>query len=338
MKAGKRSGVVVGAVCLAVAAAIGAPAAATAEAEPNNAIFDPEGPIVGGQTYSGIVSATDPNDWYVLYVDGTHQVHLTASATNTDSCMSVRLTNSDGKPIPPDYTTPTGVTQLFVRAERNEFGYGCATDLAYTFKLDPAAAIFPGPGKLPIKGTQEPNDSLGEAGGPLLPGAWYFTHLETFNDVDWLHFYVRPNGRRVDVKTVTYGGSACTSHSLALLDRTGAELPSTRTERGLIGHLYFTGRRGARLYVRALGRQQEGCVGTATVVQVTPEEAIMTAAEARSACARARKARRKWTRAVNADKRAIARAGDDVPRGLRRKLARDRRKLATARYQIRNYC
>ncbi len=71
-------------------------------------------------------------------------------------------------------------------------------------------------------------------------------------------------------------------------------------------------RHGARLYVM-VGNDRStidsaSCVRSATVVQVGPEEAIMSAAEVRQACVDGRAAVRRGKRALAGDKRAIARA------------------------------
>jgi hypothetical protein len=53
---------------------------------------------------------------------------------------------------------------------------------------------------------------------------------------------------------------------------------------------------------------------------------------------KARAARRRLTRRVAADRRALARAGKPAPRALKRKLERDERKLREARRLAGVYC
>ncbi|MDP9133444.1 MAG: hypothetical protein M3N56_01295 [Actinomycetota bacterium] len=74
--------------------------------------------------------------------------------------------------------------------------------MPYSFRIDPAAALTSRPGA-PIKGTAEPNDTRSTAGGPLVPGAWYYSTLETVNDEDWLRFYVRPGLQSSCVRSAT---------------------------------------------------------------------------------------------------------------------------------------
>lgn len=322
--------------CAVLAVGALAPAVAGADVEPNNSVFAPEGPIVGGQDFTGTVSQSDPDDWYLLNVEGVHQLHLTSPRTTTALCPSVTLTNADGKPLPADYTSPAGTTAFFVRVSRQPFG-GCPSDISYSFRLEPAVAVVPGPGKLPIRGTREPNETLAEAGGPLLSGAWYFSRLDTANDQDWLRFYVRPGAGEVDVRVVSFGPPACSGPFLVLTNARGDEVASGTQARGVIEHLTHNAGRGAQLFLHSMGTRAD-CVGASVVWQVGPKEAVMTAAEVRSTCSKGRSGVRRWARRVAADKRAIARTGGSASRGQKRKLASDRRKLKSARRLVAVYC
>jgi len=329
--------ILIQAICGLLAVAACVPAAALADIEPNNSVFAPEGPIAGGQDIAGTLSPGDDDDWYMLYVEGVHQLHLSSTQDAPENCISIRLTDANGRPIASDYTSPPGNTQFFVHAERTAFTFGCAPNASYSFRIDPATAVFPGPERLPIRGTAEPNDTRADASGPLLPGAWYFTELETVNDQDWLRFYVRPGTWDIDVQTVTYRGEGC-ALALELTNAHGDTQATAGNTRELIAHMTHETRRGAKLFVHSAGIGGEGCVRTATVVQVGPAEAIMSKAEVKAACAKGRKASRRWSKRVAADKRAIRRAGDDASRRLKRKLARDRRKLKAAKRSVGIYC
>jgi hypothetical protein len=313
-----------------------APAVAGADAEPNNAVFAPEGPIVGGQDVAGTVSHADPDDWYLVYVEGVHQLHLTSPQGTTGYCPWITLTNSDGTPIPSDYTSPSGTTAYFVHVSRPLFA-NCPGELSYSFRVDPAVGVVAGPGKLPVKGIREPNETLDDAGGPLAPGAWYVSRLDTANDHDWLHFYARPGAGRVDVQAVTLGTPACTDPHLFLTNARGDEVASGAQTPGAIGHLTYDAGRGAKLFLHSMG-SRAGCVGASVVWQVGPKEAVMTRAEVRATCSKGRGDVRRWTRRVAADKRAIARADGAPSRAQRRKLAGDRRKLKAARRLVVVYC
>lgn len=325
---------------------------ALADTEPNGAVFMPEGPIAGGQDVQGTVGPGDDDDWYVLHVEGVHQLHLTSpqlpqapapgQGPAPSSCVSVELTNANGSPIPSDFTTVPGESTFHVHVFQSQF-QPCAIPVSYSFRVDPAAALVSGPGKLPVKGTVEPNDSRSTAGGPLSPGAWYYSTLETVNDQDWLRFYVRPGVRRVDVQAVVYGPQ-CDYHEITLRSARGGELDSSRSTRELIVHLTHRQRGPARLYVQIASGPvpslQSGCVRSATVVRVAPDDAIMSAAQVKQACTDGRSAKRRDKRRVAAGKRAIARAEarGAATGGMRAKLKRDRRALRKSSAAVSAYC
>ncbi|HEX2161512.1 MAG TPA: hypothetical protein VHF88_06800 [Thermoleophilaceae bacterium] len=332
--------------------ALAAPAA-VADVEPNGAVFTPEGPIFGGQDIQGAVGPGDTDDWYVFHVEGAHQLHLRSphialspgggQGPTSTACVSVQLTNANGMAIPSDFTSGPGESTFYVHAFQSGFK-GCSIHAEYSFRVDPAGALVPGPGKLPIKGTAEANDSRSTAGGPLIAGAWYHSELETANDRDWLRFYVRPGTRRIDVRSVAYG-SPCDTHEVTLRSARGSELASYTGTSGTIAHFVHRPRGGARLYVEIVNgapslAAAEACVRSATVVQVGPEEAIMSAAEVKRGCVDGRKAARRGARRVAIVKRAIVRA---QARGaatgqLRRALRREQRKLRRSRGLVGAYC
>jgi hypothetical protein len=323
---------------------------AFADTEPNGAVFSPEGPIVGGQDVEGTVGPGDQDDWYVFHVDGIHQLHLTWAQLPQNpgqggvfpACVSVELTDADGSPIPADFTSGPGESTFHVHVSQPDFQV-CPPTTQYRFRVDPAAALVTGPGKLPVKGTAEPNDRRSMAGA-LVPGAWYHSELETVNDQDWLRLYVRPGSRRVDVQAVVYG-PFCGTHEVTLTDARGNDLSSFTGTRETIAHLVDRPRGPARLYVQVVNgasssMSASACVHSATVIQVGPEASIMSAAEVKQACSDGRTATRRSARRVAADRRALARA---EARGratgkLRRKLARDQRALKRSRRAVSAYC
>jgi hypothetical protein len=324
--------------------------AAIADTEPNGAVFMPEGPIAGGQDVEGTVDGGDTDDWYVFHVEGVHQLHLTWSqvpprdvSASYPACLEVELTNANGSPIPPDFTSRPGTSTFHVHVSQRDYQF-CPSPTRYRFRVDPAEAVVSGPGRLPVKGTAEPNDSRGSAGGPLAPGAWYHSELETVNDEDWLRLYVRPGTRRVDVQTVVYG-PWCASHEVTLRSARGAELASYTGMSETVIHLTHRTRGGARLYVQiangaSSSLSSSGCVHSATVLQVAPEEAIMSAAEVRKGCRDGRAARRRSARRVAVRRRAVVRAkarGLETAK-LRRQLKRDRRALKRSRGLVSAYC
>ncbi len=325
----------VGVVCALLVAGL-VPVAARADVEPNDVVFAPEGPIAGGQAYGGTLGPSDSEDWYVLYVEGVRQLHL-IETHSAPHCATVRLTDGDGQPIASDYTSPPGTTRFFVQARRNDSGF--CPGATYSFRVEPAVALVTGPGRLPVRGVAEPNDTRGDASGPLLPGTWYYGTLETVNDEDWLSFYVRPRTRRVDVEMVA-PGSACL-RDVSLRSASGRVLDSSTgggSLAGTIAHLTHRVGGGARLFTRAVGSGADACIGSPVAIKAGPDDAVMSKTEVRTACAQGRRGNRRWARRVAADLRRIARSDGDVPRGLRRQLARDRRKLKQARRLISVYC
>jgi hypothetical protein len=339
---------------IASAALLGAALApaAFADVEPNGAVFMPEGPIAGGQDVTGTIGPGDDDDWYVLNVEGVHQLHLTSPQLPQSpppgqgpafpSCLSVELTNANGTPIPPDFTSEPGESTFHVHVFQSDF-QPCAIPASYSFRVDPAAALVSGQGKLPVRGTAEPNDSRSTAGGPLSPGAWYYSALETVNDRDWLRFYVRPGVRRVDVQTVVYG-PPCDYHEITLRSARGRELASSRSTRERVVHLTHRQRGPARFYVAIASGPvpslPASCVRAATVVRVAPDDAIMSAAEVKQGCVDGRASTRRDKRRVTAGERAIARAearGAATGR-LRAKLRRDRRALRKSSAAVSAYC
>jgi hypothetical protein len=320
--------------------------AALADTEPNSLIFMAEGPIAGGQDVAGTVGPGDLHDWYVLHVEGVHQLHLTSpqlphSQGGAPSCARVELTNANGTPIAADFTSGPDESTFHVHVQSNSFS--CFSAAPYSFRVDPAPALVSGPGKPPVKGTAEPNDTRPTAGGPLSPGAWYYSTLETVNDQDWLRFYVRPGVRRVDVQTVVYG-PPCDYHEVTLRSARGAELASAVDIRETVAHLTHRQRGPARLYVQIgagpAPSLQTSCVRSSTVVRVAPDDAIMSRAEVNRACVEGRSAARRDTRRVAAGRRAIARAelrGAATAR-LRAKLRRDRRALKRSNAAVSAYC
>ena len=339
-------------------AAFTAPAA-PADAEPNGAVFMAEGPIAGGQEIRGTLDGADRDDWYVFHVEGVHQLHLTGGQTlpgetpanqtgpfaqplSVAACATVELTDADGKPIPRDFTSRDGQSTFYVHASLPPFG-ACSTT-PYGFRIDPAEGVVTGPGKLAIRGTGEPNDSRASAGGPLTAGAWYHSGSS------------RPR------TTATGCASTCGRDDTGSRCRRWCMEPtapatgwSCRSSRGadLGGYvgsgatISSFGQRvrgaGARLYIAirsGAASSSSVCVRSATVVRVGPEEAIMSAAEVREACAGGRTAKGRASRAVNAARRALARARAHgrATGAPRRRLQRNRAALRRASAGVSAYC
>jgi hypothetical protein len=323
--------------CALAMAAIGPPIAG-ADVEPNSSIFEPEGPALQAGPFDGTLSAADDrDDWYVVYVDGVHQLHLNGGLDDP-GCGTLRLTDRDGTPIASDFTSSPGLHRYFVRASLSPFG-PCA-DTGYSFTIDPAGAFVEGPGKLPFLGTQEPNDTRADAGGPLGPNAWYFSGLETINDQDWMRLYTRGGRHRIELEIATYG-STCFGQRVSIVSHRGRALANVFPAAhgtDTITRLSYRSRRAQRLYVHVVGSGAQECVGAKTVLQVGPADSVASASEVRSACRAARRSERRLSRRVAAMRRTLVRAGKPAPRALTRRLAHGKRKLREVRRLVGVYC
>lgn len=76
---------------------------ALAQSEPNDTAATANGPLTSDTTYSAALETSNDQDWYVLYVDDTRQLHITLSNTSAKakSCcssngVSLDLIGSDG--------------------------------------------------------------------------------------------------------------------------------------------------------------------------------------------------------------------------------------------------
>lgn len=338
-----------GAVVGALLWTVGAAPVASADVEPNGTIFEAEGPIVGGQDIQGALGPRDRHDWYVLHVEGSHQLHLTSPQTESPfgGCIAVALTDEDGVPVGNDYTSPAGKSTFYVYVGPVERPIEtCWADQSYSFRIDPAHALVDGPGRRPFSRTAEPNDVRSQAGGPLVGGIWYQSVLETANDVDWLRFYTHPKAREIDVQTVVHGPDCLRPlrHRTLLRSASGRVLASSVGSHDTIRHFVRERAGGQRFYISSdsngVSPYAVPCIGSATTVRVMPADAVMTATEVREGCADGRRSARRAKRKAARDKRALARARarGTATRALRRKLKRDRRALKAGRKLVSAYC
>src|SRR5687768_11986240 len=84
---------------LALALVLGAPGTAVADLEPNNALVQAEGPVAGGVGITGTITNSADEDWYVFYVQGQQQMHLTLTSTGARgeaNCARASVLDTDG--------------------------------------------------------------------------------------------------------------------------------------------------------------------------------------------------------------------------------------------------
>jgi hypothetical protein len=344
----RKIGIVVAAL---VTLLIGAPLA-SADVEPNDGIVQPEGPIAGGVAYTGTRANANDDDWYVLYVSS--QTQLDVSLTSTSACtVGADLLTSDGRGIDDVgassnttghilYTTPVGTQRyLFV------VDYGCA-GATYSFRVDPGAAIVPGPSLPPAQPTSEPNENAGQAFGPLAGGTPYAGSLDTQNDEDWFYFYAA--GVTPFDLAVTHTTGGCTPYASLYRDTsTNSSIDSVSPAENTTSHILYTPTAGK--YVVGV---TDGCPGTNYRLQLDPAAAISLLAPQPAVpapppppvargpsgrCTRARAGVVRWRGAIRRTRAKLQVVETRRARRLlRRKLGAQRRTLRRAKDRVTIYC
>jgi hypothetical protein len=335
-------------------------ATAQADVEPNDYIYNAEGPISGGTKISGTIAAGDLGDDYVFYVNGVQQIHLTGPADN--GCTYAELRDTDGHDLPSDFTTPTGVNRYLVAVYYYDNDWSCSSSngYAYSFQVDPAGAVVTGPGRLGITETAEPNEDIAHAWGALAAGTWYSQRLETCNDSDWFVVYTAPGVHQLDIQATEVTRSSGCYADVQLRDANGESLDYTSPEVEHIGHISYTSSDAQVLYV-VRSTTDSDCVGDSSLIQVGPADAIsatppppppppMTTSEGgdtppppasygpTAVCLSARGQVSRWTRSVKRTKRQMRKAHGSKRRALKRKLAAELRTLARARDRVTIRC
>jgi hypothetical protein len=194
---------------LAALAFCAAPAAAQSESEPNNGIGSWN--AVSG-SHSGTLGAGD-SDWWGVYLTGPTQASFNYSATGCG--VEVNFLDTDGKavvigpsrtlipgvPTTASFDVPVGTARYFLEVVGK-----CAQPhetAGYTFSISGGVTAGEAPPN-PIA-TGEPNDFGAQAWGPIGGGTWYTGDFDTFNDRDWLGFYVTRTGP-IDIEITNLGG------------------------------------------------------------------------------------------------------------------------------------
>jgi hypothetical protein len=315
-----RRGGLLGALVVAALVALAAtPAAALADAEPNDFIWQAEGPFAGGTTVSGSIASPDAGDWFVFYAAAQQQLHLTSSG-----CPEVRLKDTDGAPLDSDHTTPVGgISRYFVHV-----GYGddCETPSpAYAFRVDPAGAVVGGPSaKLAPTPTGEPNEGPGQAQGPLQAGPLYTGARETSNDQDWFKLYTPPGVHQLDVELYRRGGD-CDTYLRLYTEPASDEddyqsAVSYEWSSAEIQHISLTSQYAQTLYLQA----EPECTGDAWAFRIATPDVVTSTAPAPAAppppaitpanagdaskCASAKRSLKRWNRKVAKTRKLIKRA------------------------------
>jgi hypothetical protein len=340
-----------------------APAAAHADVEPNDGITQVEGPLGGGVTYNGTIPTSNDVDWYFLYVQPQTQLDISLTTPGDSPCGEsyLYLRTSDGINVSNmaaernetthiRYTTPAAVTRYLLVLDAS-----CDRGGRYQFRLAPGTSIVSGPGLTPPVATPEPNESAGQAFGPLSGGTPYSGALQTENDVDWFWFYT--SGPYAFDLSLT-GTGDCEVYGRLYADGGAGSLDSLSAELDTISHLVYTAPGAARYLV-----ELNGCEGAGYLLQLDPGTAIsltpppppppppappappapVVRARARPAvslrCRRARAGHRRWSRAVVRSRGQLrALRTRRAKRVVKRRLAAQKRTLRRASDRVTIYC
>ena len=255
-----------------VIALTGLPSAASADVEPNDGITQTEGPLRGGTVYAGTLFSDNDSDWYAFYDNGQTQLDVAVTTPADSPCDAVvQLRDTDGGFVDEAeadqdttehilYTTPPGSARYLIRVYP-----GCA-GTKYQFRLDPAAAIVDGPGRQGATPTGEPNETAGQAAGPMGGGAQYSGAIQTSNDSDFFFFYTSGNQPFDLAVTTTDGCSA----DVRLFEEDGESDALTASPSvDSTEHIRVTPP-GPRRYVIEV----TGCIGTTYELRLDPPGAI----------------------------------------------------------------
>jgi hypothetical protein len=328
-------------------AALAPAAVAQADTEPNNALVQAEGPISGGVTVAGSLGAPDDEDWYVFYVQGQQQIHLTSTPDKTNTnCGNVYLTDTDGQSVADDFTTPPGTNRYFARV--SNFSSYCQ-NTSYTFKLNPAAALVSGPATKQAQPTGEPNETKDQPAGPLEGGVPYSGSLDTSNDEDWFYFYTAPGAHPVDVAVTGPALDGCNVY-YTVYGPGGDEIGSGVQDSNRVSHVTFTAPDAARYLVQMY--HSNDCIPAHWQLEIGPADSLTSSPpgsdtpiptsnptpSTSAACSNARARVNRDLRNQRSLKRQIRHAHGSSRRRLARRLRQVRRDLHVAVGNRRLHC
>lgn len=196
-----------------------ASAAPTADTEPNDNIFQANGPV-STEGVTGSLASSDDADYFKLRLRPQRQVRFNYFSNNCGWLVDFEIRDLGGTTIASEDTNSSSTDTLttpgvFGGATVDTWlivdgaGPGCTYQFTVTNTTGgPTDAIDPGAGPtLPIVPTSEPNDMATQAFGPLTANVVYSGKFETSNDEDWLYVPLR-SGFNVTYSLSAAGGSA----------------------------------------------------------------------------------------------------------------------------------
>ena len=165
--------------------------------EPNDSYGQAYGPIDSGKNYSGgEVSTSDDADWFYFEIKNTGTISVSVTINNSGADLDWYL-YKDGNfssYVARGYTTNNPESGTYNATSVGKYylkvvGYNGSTS-GYTLKVTY-------PDQAPPQNTDayEPNDSYGQAYGPLTSGANYNKgEISTSSDADWFYFNIAGTG------------------------------------------------------------------------------------------------------------------------------------------------
>lgn len=268
----------VGVILGALGAGFVTAAPAVADVEPNNVISQAEGPVGGGAPILGALSTPDDVDYFVFYAASQQQLHLTADdLTNApgNDCLRAGFEDTNGASVANDYTTPPGVNRFFIHVEYRD-GYSCNNPMSYRVEVDPGSGVSTGPAlDHALTQTGEPNETPGQAGGPLSALVNYVGAVETTNDEDWFYFYVPPGTHQLDVSTTAPTVNSYCDASIELFGSASSSnsLQSATAGWSTFGHINQTLTGPAQYFLRA-GVDSSNCLGSRWQFRIETPDAV----------------------------------------------------------------
>jgi hypothetical protein len=334
------------------------------DTEPNNNIGQAEGPI-GGTPISGTLNTYQDSDWYWTELSGQRQISITGSLNNVSECdasISFVLIDEEGQeigsaftkteehyneffeffnttgPVTFSYTTPPGAAGTYYVAVTGGTASG---NCNYTFSIGPASAFSPPPVKPPVRPVSEPNDTRGQAFGPLRGNILYSGEIEAASDVDLLYVVPKPQ-QHADAYVTSFGCVFGVGVKLS------SALPGEplRSE-GETEYLVHENRRqGWELPLSSVLEPHyleiTGDPGCSYYVQVVPPSAVVARVPGQGGqtlCAKAKRIFHEWKRSLRSAEHALATARSRAVRGhLHHQVEARRRALRSAKHQTKVKC
>lgn len=280
---GSRHGRVLSIIALVSTGAGWASAApAIADVEPNNVISQAEGPVAGGAPVTGTLSTPDDVDYYVFYGASQQQIHLTSDDLTNDpgaSCLSAGLEDTNGRGLASNYTTPPGTNRFFVHIEYRN-GFGCKNPESYRFEIDPGSGVTTGaPLDRVLTQTGEPNETPGQASGPLRANVNYVGAHETTNDEDWFYFFVPAGTHQLDLSTTAPARNSYSCDATVALfgsPSSSGSIGSATADWATFSHVTQTLTGPSRHYIRA-GVEDTDCLGARWQFRIETPGAVTAA-------------------------------------------------------------